>query len=254
VRSGQATLALLDARRMPEAKAAGLTVRVNEKNAFWVLYFNLTRAGLSDVRVRRAIMHAIDRDALADALIFGSGRATEQIFAAASPLNIKALDERYPFDQRKAKALLIAEALQSMLGEVGIRLKFDTVDVSRFPLFFQQPPRGDMMLGRFGGRSEPVRMPHELVATGGPFSPGGGASPEIDRLIGEAKQLVGTDPRHGEVPREVVDMASDAVSLVPIMTRANVYAFKPGCVMNLAPYLPGGADRFNDVRIGTKCR
>ncbi len=44
VRSGQATVALLDARQIPEAKAAGLTVQVNEKNAFWVMYFNIARA------------------------------------------------------------------------------------------------------------------------------------------------------------------------------------------------------------------
>ena len=276
VRSGQATLVLLDSRQIPEAKAAGLTVQVNEKNAFWVMYFNLRRAGLSDVRIRRAFMHAIDRDALAGALTFGSGRATAQIFAAASPFNIESLDSRYPFDPAKARTLLteaglkngididilvlnntefrpLAEALQSMLGEAGIRLKFDTVDVSQFPLFFLPPPRGDMMLGRFGGRSEPVQMLRELVGTGGPFSPGGSASPEIDRLLNEAGLLAGTDPKRDLVLRELVDIVSGAVSLVPIMTRSNVYAFKPGCVRNLEPYLPGGADRFNDVRVGPKC-
>ena len=37
-----------------------------------------------------AIMHALDREALADALTFSSGRATGQVFASSSPLNIKA--------------------------------------------------------------------------------------------------------------------------------------------------------------------
>lgn len=276
VRSGQATLVLLDSRQIPEARAAGLTVQVNEKNAFWVLYFNLQRAGLSDVRIRRAIMHAIDRDALAGALTFGSGRATEQIFAAASPLNIKALDDRYPYDPARAKALLteagkpngvdinllvlnntefrpLAEALQSMLAEAGIRVTFDTVDVSQYPLFFLPPPRGDMMLGRFGGRSEPVQMLRELVGTGGPYSPGGPASPQIDTLLNQAGLLAGNDPRHDQVLRELVNIVSDAVSLVPVMTRSNVYAFKPGCIRGLEPYLPGGADRFNDVRVGQTC-
>ena len=36
--------------------------------------------------------------------------------------------------------------------------------------------------------------------------------------------------------------------------RANVYAYKPGCILNLEPYLPSGDDRFNDVRISTGCK
>ena len=276
VRSGQATATLLDPRQIQEAKAAGLTVQVNEKNAFWVLYFNIKKAGLGDVRVRRAIMHALDREALADALTFGSGRATGQMFASSSPLNIKALDSRYPFDPAKAKALLeeagfkngidlstltlnnsefrpLAEALQAMLADSGIRLKFDTIDVSQFPLFFLPPPRGDMLLGRFGGRGEAAQMLFELVGTGGPFSPGGATSAAIDRLIGEARLLEVTDPRRDDVLRQVVELASDTVSLAPIMTRANVYAYRPGCIQNLEAYLPGGADRFNDTRVGARC-
>jgi len=38
------------------------------------------------------------------------------------------------------------------------------------------------------------------------------------------------------------------------MTRPNVYAYRPGCILNLTPYLPAGADRFNNVRVGSKCK
>ncbi len=277
VRSGQATVALLDARQIPEAKAAGLELTITEKNAFWVMYFNLAKAGLRDVRVRRAFMHALDREALAGALTFGSARGTEQIFAVSSPLNVPALDKRYAYDPAKAKSLLaeagfkdgidisllvlnnsefrpLAEAMQAMLLEAGIRVKFDMVDVSQFTQFFQPTARGDMLMGRYGGRSEPVQMLFELVASGGPFSPGGSVSPELDKSIGAARVLASNDPRRDAVLGQAVEMASDLVALVPVMTRANVYAFKPGCVTNLRAYLPGGADRFNDVRVSAKCR
>ena len=62
------------------------------------------------------------------------------------------------------------------------------------------------------------------------------------------------NPKRAEVFRRLVDIASEQVSLVPIMTRSNVYAYKPGCISNLEAYLPGGADRFNDVRVGAKCK
>ena len=46
---------------------------------------------------------------------------------------------------------------------------------------------------------------------------------------------------------------SDTAATIPIITRANLYASKPGCILNLEPYLPSGDDRFNDVRIAEGC-
>jgi peptide/nickel transport system substrate-binding protein len=277
VRSGQATVALLDSRQVTEARSAGLTVQANEKNAFWVLYFNKSRAHADDPRVRQAFMHAIDREALADALTFGTSQPARQLFAASSPLHVDSLDNIYKFDPNRARALLaeaglkdgidlsmlllnntefrpLAEALQAMLGDVGIRLKFDPVDVSQYTAFFLPPPRGDMMLGRYGGRADPVQMLFELVGDGGPFSPGGSVAPALDQLIQKSKTMAATDPARTETLRTLAVAISEQAALVPIMTRSNVYAYKPGCVTRLTPYLPGGADRFNDVRVGPKCR
>ena len=41
---------------------------------------------------------------------------------------------------------------------------------------------------------------------------------------------------------------------VPVMTRSNVYAYKPGCMIGLEPYLPAGDDRFNDIKMGKGCK
>ena len=153
---------LIDPRQIPEAKSAGLTVQINEKNGVWDIYVNLSRAPLNDLKVRQAFMHAVDRAALAEALSFGSGKPTVQLFAQSSPVYDPALEALYPFDQKKAKALLaeaghkdgiditqlllntteykqLGEALQAMLAESGIRVKFDVVDASQFNLF-RRPP------------------------------------------------------------------------------------------------------------------
>ena len=277
LRSGQANIALIDARQIPEAKAAGLTVKIVEKNAFWDIYPNLKKGPLGDLRVRQAIMHAIDREAIAEALTFGSAHPTQQLWSIASPFYVKELDNRYPFDQAKAKALLaeagykdgfeltdlllnnseyrqIAEALQANLAEVGIRVKFDVVDVSQFPLFFKPPPRGDMLMARYGGRSDPIQSVYELVGTGGSYTPGGVASPEIDTLLNEARAMAATDPRRVEVMRQLAKVISETAATLPIITRANIYATKPGCILNLNPYLPIGDDRFNDVHIAAGCK
>jgi len=277
LRSGQANIAQIDARQISEARDAGLTIQVVEKNAFWDIYPNLAKGPLGDVRVRQAIMDAIDREAIADALTFGSGRATWQYWSRQSPYYVKELENRYPFDQAKARALLkeaglpngfeltqlllnnseyrqIAEALQAMLGEVGIKVKFDVVDVSQFPLFYKPPPRGDMLLARYGGRSDPVQTIYELVGTGGSYAPGGSASPEIDRLLNQARAMAATDPRRVELMQQLSRVIADTAATLPIITRANVYAYRPGCILNLQAFLPAGDDRFNDVQIASGCK
>jgi peptide/nickel transport system substrate-binding protein len=277
LRSGQANVAQIDARQIPEAKDAGLTIQIVEKNAFWDIYPNLAKGPLGDVRVRQAMMYAIDREAIADALTFGSGHATWQYWSPASPYYVKALENRYPFDQAKAKALLkeaglpngfeltqlllnnseyrqIAEALQAMLGEVGIKVKFDIVDVSQFPQFYKPPPRGDVLMARYGGRSDPVQTIYELVGTGGSYAPGGSASPEIDKLLNQARAIPATDPRRVELMQQLSRVIADTAATLPIITRANVYAYRPGCIVNLQAYLPAGDDRFNDVQIASGCK
>ena len=222
-------------------------------------------------------MHAIDRDALADALGFGSTRPTTQIFSVNSPLYDPALDTMYPFDQAKARALLaeagfkngidvtmlllntteykqLAEALQAMLGEVGIRLKFDTVDVSQFTLFRRPPPRGDVMMARWGGRPDALQSFAELDGTGGAYNPVGVASPEIDTLIAKARAMSPTNPERLGVLRAINRSTIENVSNIGIMTRANVYGYKPGCILGLDSYLPAGDDKFNDVKVGKGCK
>jgi len=277
LRSGQANIALIEPRQIAEAKQAGLAVQINEKNAFWTIYPNTKKAHLDDIRVRRAIMHALDREALAEALGFGAARPTQQFFASLSPYFVPELQNRYNYDPAKAKALLaeagfkdgldmsflllnsseyrqLAEAVQAQLAEVNIRAKFDVVDVSQFPLFFRQPPRGDFLMARYGGRSDPVQSMHELVGTGGSYAPGGAVSPLIDELLGKLKKMAAADPARIPTFQALSREVTETAATLAIITRANVYAYRPGCIIGLESYLSAGDDKFNDVRIGASCK
>ena len=68
VRSGQANLALIDPRQIAEAKSAGFAVQINEKNSTWDIYLNVKRQNIGNLKVRQAFMHALDRQAVSDAL------------------------------------------------------------------------------------------------------------------------------------------------------------------------------------------
>jgi peptide/nickel transport system substrate-binding protein len=277
VRSGQATVALIDPRQIPEAKSAGLAVQINEKNGVWDIYINLGKTPMKDLKVRQAFMHAIDREALADALSFGSSKPTVQFFAQSSPVYDPALERIYPYDPAKAKALLaeagykdgidltqlllntteykqLGEALQAMLAESNIRIKFDVVDASQFNVFRRPPYRGDYLMARWGGRADPLQVFQELIATGASYNPSGVASPEIDTLIAKARGMLPSDPERILVLRQIARVSVENAAQAPLMTRSNIYAFREGCILNLTPYLPFGDDRFNDVQVSKTCK
>jgi len=275
LRSGQANLALIEPRQIQEAKGAGFTVQINEKNSTWEVQANTTRDNVGKLKVRQAIMHAIDRAALADALGYGASKPTLQLFASSSPAYVPALDKMYPFDQARAKQLLaeagypngidinwlllntneykqIGEAVQSMLAEVGIRIKFDIVDVSQYYTFRRPPQRGDLLMVRWGGRPDPLQTFQE--SSGSNAIPWGAVTPEIDALIARALAMVPDDPRRLGVLHDLARVTTEQVSHITLMTRSAVYAYRPGCIINLPPYLATGNDRVNDTRIGAKCK
>jgi len=122
-------------------------LKVVNEESYRVAYLTLDAAGKSnpstpmrDVRVRRAISHAIDREAIAKNLVGGASRV---IHSACYPKQFGCIDDvmRFAYDPAKAKALLaeagyadgfaveiygyrsrqIAEAIIGNLRAVGIR-------------------------------------------------------------------------------------------------------------------------------------
>ncbi len=278
LRSGQINLALIDPRQIPDAKAAGLAVQVNEKDSVWDIYPNTGRSPMNSLKVRQAFMHGLNRAEIAEALGFGAAKPTVQLCSAASPYYDPAFETMYPYNPAKARALLaeagykdgvdvtwlvlntseyklLSQAIQAMLAESGIRLKFDTVDVSQYVLFRRPlPGRGDIFMGRWGGRGDPLQTFQEVGGTGGSVNAGGAVVPEIDALLQKARLMSADDPARVETLRRVARIMTEQVSHIPVMTRSNVYAFRPGCIQNLGAYLPTGSDRINDTRIAEGCK
>lgn len=73
-----------------------------------ILAINNARKPLDDVRVRRALAHAVDRKAVIDGAMFGYGTPIGSHFSPLHPAYVD-LTDIYPYDPGKAKALL-AEA------------------------------------------------------------------------------------------------------------------------------------------------
>ncbi len=91
------------------------TVEMGSTSGKGIVAINNKKAPLNDVRVRRAIAHAIDRQAFIDGAQEGLGRAIGSHFAPTD-LGYLDLTKTYPYDVDKAKALLKEAGVPSPLN------------------------------------------------------------------------------------------------------------------------------------------
>lgn len=153
------------ASQITDAEAAGYTTHTAMDQ--WSGFIMADRDGtnheaIGDVRVRQAFNHALDREALLEAVELGYGETTSQIFHTESPAFDEELEDAYPYDPERAKELLAEagypdgitisqpktsfvpdseyELVAGMLAESGINAEADNVGNDFF---------GDIVGGRW---------------------------------------------------------------------------------------------------------
>jgi len=134
---------LSDARRIDQSANVRIDPHGWEANApVYFFDFNLARKPFDDLRVRQAFAHAIDREALAKIPFFGFARVATGPVPASQKAFYKADTPQYPFDLKKAEALLDDAGLKR--GADGTRLKINHLvlpygdDFNRAGSFMQQ--------------------------------------------------------------------------------------------------------------------
>ena len=133
--------------RNPRVKFLYTTVSPGGSNCLTTLGFNLDRAWLRDVRVRRGITHAVNRQQFVDRVLFGSGRV------AAAPISsgiafAHATDLQLPvYDSAQASRLLDAAGWRRIGSDVRVaRGAAGIADGTRFVIGFKGLP-GQMNYG-----------------------------------------------------------------------------------------------------------
>jgi peptide/nickel transport system substrate-binding protein len=139
---------------LQQVKGAGFSSADRLANMAGLVIFDRggqSNPALGNVKVRQAINHAVDADAMLKVVGLGFGERTGQPFAKESAAYNPELDRKYPFDQEKARQLLkeagypdgfeltiptsagfpkqLFPLLQQQLGDVGIKTSF--VDVGQ---------------------------------------------------------------------------------------------------------------------------
>lgn len=126
-----------------------------------ILAINNGRKPFSDVRVRRALSHAVDRQQVIDGAMSGLGKPIGSHFSPSHPAYVD-LTNAYPYDPAKAKTLLAeagypngfsatlklpppayarrsGEIIAAMLQQVGVNLTIEPVE---FPQWLERVFRG----------------------------------------------------------------------------------------------------------------
>lgn len=200
---------LLGAGSIRQIEAAGFTLYPQEISFNGLLILDrdgVTNKALGDVRVRQAINHAIDRNAMLEAAANGLGTVTTQVLGPSSPAYDAALDGRYPYDPVRARQLLAAAGYPdgfrltmpavagtgnlpfstltaAFLEAVGIKVVYDQqADLASYV--------GGLTQRRFGiGWMQLQASPSvafvvaDRIAAGGPFNPFDTTRPQVTALL-----------------------------------------------------------------------
>jgi len=210
LRSGELDLALMDPSTFEEAQRSELSTEEFFTTSSTYLHMNRTRSEFGNQLVRQALNHAIDRDAILNAVLLGYGHASSQYYAAGFPAGyVEGMDDRYPYDPDKARELLaeagladgfsfdllvpnlvtsqgIAQIVQSQLAEIGVEVNFIPVDASQTASTFFNDKIGDMVVGGSPGRTDPAQLVQLFFHKDANSNPGGHTIPEVDALYEEA--------------------------------------------------------------------
>jgi peptide/nickel transport system substrate-binding protein len=257
LRTGQVDGAVLSPDQVAEAEAAGIRVERGRTSNFWYVQPNRTRSEFGDVRVRRAMWHAINRPAIIEALARGYGTLSAQPLPDWSSGHSPDIGpDPYPYDPAKAEALLAeaglpngftfealvpvnpdsqrhAEAIQADLKAVGVTMTIRSMEGQQLTDVFFARKEGDLLIGTGGGRADPAQTTGLRYMPQGFNNPSGISTPTVERFQQEAQST--TDPaKRAEafhcLMKEVMDQELDGVLYFlasPIALSDRVITYSP---------------------------
>lgn len=221
----------------------------------YAMYMRVDRPPFNDVRVRRAVHLALNRQDMVKALAFGVGKinppGVSAVSAWAMPEEelLKLPGYRLPKDKdiAEAKRLLkeagygdglafsiqavsvwdnprIAEVAARQLKEAGITVKLDFIEAGQY---FANQSKGDFQAQLNGMSSDFIDASlHQYY-----YSKGGGnaariADPELDRLIELQRKTLDKEKRH-RVLRQIQEYLLDKMYVVPTIELAFYWIVHP---------------------------
>ncbi|WP_426007319.1 ABC transporter substrate-binding protein [Paenarthrobacter sp. NyZ202] len=255
LRSGQLDASFVPTGVVDQAKSSGLTISPYSAPGLVGLYLwdrdGALVPALADVRVRRAINYAIDKDALLKGVRAGYGKTTGQLFRPDWPSSDSALDGKYKFDPEKSRTLLAEAGYKSgltidmhrnaampetdlvaqYLSDVGIKVNW--IPSTNIASDIQSGKSG-MSLFQLASQA-PWQIVTFFLLPNSPWNVFKTESPELSALISKARAATTTEQRDAAL-KDVNSFVVDQAWFSPFYTLTGNYASTNGVVVS-APYV-----------------
>ena len=224
-----------------------------------------------DRRVRQAIAHAVDNEAIAREIMGGFATPAGQLSPKGYAGHNRALTPRY--DLRQARDLMkeagyefgfsvtmmapnnryvndgkIAKAVAAMLAKINIKVALDTLPEEQYRPKFDARAADVMMVGWQSDTEDSANFSEFLVMTPdettgfGRYNAGNYSNPTVDRLVLQSQSMTDLKGRT-EILREIERTLYEDAAFVPLHWQHLAWAARKGVhiervvnVMNL-PYL-----------------
>lgn len=243
-----------------------LRLAVAPSNDYWYLALNEARAPWSDVRVRRAIAYAIDRDSIVRATSYGTAAVNQLAIPTGNPWYTAY--NGYFLDLEKAKGLLAeagvrdqrmdmlvtdeypetittAQIIADNLAPLGITVDIRTVDFATW-LDEQNSGHFDMLMMGWLGNIDPDDFYYAQHHSAGTSNAQKFSDPEVDRLLDDGRVQVDRQARATDYQRAATIIADRA---------SYIYLYNPSVIQAWTPALTGyearrdGAVRFRGAAL-----
>lgn len=231
----------------------------------WFFALNHTLPMMQDVRVRRALWHAIDREGMAKALFNGTAQGAWTYLPQGNPAHRPNTPNPYPYDPAKAKALLqeagvagepfnivhpttdgnsfirpsaMVQYVQANLKDAGPNVTVEGLEGSAFSALGAKPPEASRNMSGTAWQSI-AHDPYMLEQLWGcefqvPRGSNGGMAcfKDTDAILAQARQEPDAAKRYA-LYQKAEDMMFETVPAIPIANDFSPRAYRKN-VMGLA--------------------
>lgn len=260
LKGGQIDATYLAPADADAADSAGFTVTPAASLEIYYLGLNSTRMPeLGNVKVRQAMMRAIDRDGLVTSLLFGLGEPSVQMFPPgywAYDPNTTTDDWGYDLDAAKQlmadsgvgdfafeviapgpEPVPTLEAIADQLSKIGITVNIRQVEPAQAAQIYTFDHASDGIIGPWSGRPDPSQTVGQLYTAESTLNVNGGSTPEIEALAAKGLTTLDQDARE-QVYQETSAAMTESALYIPIYVRHRPLTASEH-VVGLDPYLSG---------------
>lgn len=250
--SGQVDMAVLYGTQVKEVESAGKEVATGNAAYMFAFWLNAGVAPFDDPDVRRAMVHAIDREAINDAVFAGTCEAIVQPYSSGLWSHVDGLEESDAgkYDPERARELLAdagypdgfdftllagsskifgqaQEVMQAQLQEVGVNM---SIDVREPTEVVTARRKGDFQASFAAiqpGRPDESQFLTDFFVPGGRNNPGGFSEPAINEPLAQLRLESDQDARQEPMHEIVTTLLDAGAPLQPLCSQEVIFAFDP---------------------------